>query len=399
MDSYIYYNPVKLISGNGKVSEVGKEITPYGKKVLFVYGQKHLKANGNYDKIKKSLVKEGLDVTELAGVKPNPRLSLVKEGIKICKEKKIDFILAAGGGSTSDTAKAIGIGSKVDYDVWQAYEDFHNVMHGNKGDFPHVPTESIPFGVIMTKPGTGSEFDYTSVLSNREALEKLMVINYSVYAKFAIHDPLLTHTLPQSETAYGIADMMTHVMEQYFTLSDNVDLIDRYKEANLIKAMESAKIIMENPFDDHARENLLYIAAWACSAQSMTGTLGSWAAHQIEHELSALTDLNHGHGMAIVFLGWLKYLLPELEEKLAKYASRVFGINGSSMTSYDLAIKGIKKTADFWKSMGISLKLSECGITDSDIRKAAKQAVRFGPLGIVKVLHEEDVYKILKSVL
>jgi alcohol dehydrogenase YqhD (iron-dependent ADH family) len=396
MESYIYSNPVKLLSGEGQLDSLAGEIQPYGKRVLFVYGRNHIKEYRVYDRIAQSLQDADIGWIELGGVQPNPRAALVRKGIEICKSEGIDFVLGVGGGSTSDSVKAIGMGACVDYDIWDAYEDFHHLMHGAEGEYPHVPTGMLPIGVVMTKPGTGSEFDYTSVLSNRSTLEKLMVINKVMYPKFAIHDPALASTLPAQEISYGVADIMTHLFEQYFTLSQDTDILDRYKEAGLRTVIESGQRALKDPGDRAAQSYLLYVAAWACSDQSMCGAMGGWAAHMIEHEISAITDLNHGHGMAIVYIAWLKYVAHAIPHKLAQYGESVWGIERKGRSEADMATEAIERTAEFWSSLGIPLNLREAGIDTSIIQVAAKQAVRFGPLFSVVELGEQDVLKILE---
>jgi alcohol dehydrogenase YqhD (iron-dependent ADH family) len=397
MQEFSYYNPVKLLYGDGKLDTVAQEILPYGKRVLFVFGQKHLKATGQYDRVKGLLEEAGIESIDLGGVQSNPRLDLVQEGIQICKEQDIDFILAVGGGSTCDSAKAISMGAKVDYNIWEAYEDFHNLMHGNELEVAHIPAEVIPMGVVMTKPATGSEFDYTSVLSNWDAHEKLMIINKVMYPKFSIHDPALTYTLSKEQSAYGIADIMTHYLEQYFTPDDYIDMLDRMKEAGLKTVIESGPVALKDPENYIAQSNLLYCAAIACSDISMQGTLGGWEAHMIEHEMSAITDVNHGLGMAIVYIGWMKYVIDANPRKFAEYAEWVWGIE-RRRSDLESGMAGIEKTAEFWRSLGIPLTFKEAGIDTSIIPQVAKQAVRFGPIGRLKPLAEEDVIKILESV-
>jgi alcohol dehydrogenase YqhD (iron-dependent ADH family) len=398
MDNFVYSNPVKYIFGKGQISTLGAEIVPYGKRILFVYGKRHIKSSGLYDKITEQFRQTDIDYVELGGVQPNPRLSLVREGIDICRNSKIDFILGVGGGSVVDTAKAVSMGAKADYDIWSAYEDFHNIMHGNKGDFPHVPGEAIPMGGVMTKPGTGSGFDYTSVLSNHSTLEKLMVINKVMYSKFSIIDPEFGYSLPWQEQAFGIADIMTHVMEQYFTPTEDTAILDQYKEANLRAVIAAGRLLQQEQENYAAQSELFYVASWACSDQSMSGTLGGWDSHMIEHELSGLTDINHGHGMAIVYHGWMNYMLPLLPAKFARFAEKVWGIEREGRSDLALGREGINKTAAFWRSLGITLTLGEANIGDETIRLAAKRAVRFGPLGVIKSLQEEDVLEILNSI-
>ncbi len=397
MDNFVYSNPVKYIFGKGQTSALADEILPCGKKVLLVYGRKHIKTTGLYDTITAQFKQAGIALVELPGVHPNPRLSLVREGIAICRREAIDFILGVGGGSVIDTSKAISMGAKVDWDIWNAYEDFHNIMHGNKGNFPHVPTEVIPMGAVMTKPGTGSDFDYTSVLSNHDTREKLMVINKAMYPRFSIIDPEFGYTLPWEEQAFGIADIMTHVMEQYFAPTRDIEILDQYKEANLRTVVASGRLLRKEQKNYAAQAHLFYIASWACSDQSMTGTQGGWDSHMIEHELSGMTDLNHGHGMAIVLYGWMKYMLPHLPGKFARFAEMVWGIEKNGRGDLEVGLEGIEKTAEYWRSLGITLSLSETGIGEDIIRQAAKRAVRFGPLGVIKPLQEKDVLDILTS--
>jgi len=214
MDNFTYSNSVKYIFGEGQVDQVGAEVARVGKRVLLVHGQEHLKRTGVKGRIVASLKAAGVEVLELGGVHPNPRVSLVREGIRICRERGVDVLLGAGGGSTCDTTKAIAFGVFLEQDVWEAYETFHQQMHGNPVARPAVPARCLPFGIVMTKPGTGSDFDYTSVLSNRETGEKLMVINKVMYPGFAIIEPSLAATLPREQAAFGVADIMTHVLEQ-----------------------------------------------------------------------------------------------------------------------------------------------------------------------------------------
>ncbi len=400
MENFSYYNPVELIYGPGQANTVAEQVARYGSRVLFVYGQNHLKESGDYDRIAEKLDHAGLTRFDLPGVEPNPRQSLVKKGIEICKEEDIDFILGVGGGSVSDSAKAIAMGAKVDYDVWEMFEDFHNIMHGaSPEDHPHIPTEIIPLGVVMTKAGTGSDFDYTSVLSNKAAdpHEKLMVINKVMYPAFTIQDPELTTTLPERQIAYGSADIMTHIFEQYFTPTTDIDILDRYKEGALKTVIECGQRALADPADTGAQGSLLYIAGWACSDQYMTGTLGGWAAHMIEHELSAATDLNHGHGMAITYLAWMEYVLDALPWKFAQYGERVWGLKRGGRSDMAVGKEAIDRTREFWsEKLGITLKLSEAGVPESVLPTAAAQAVRFGDLNSLKLIGEQEALEILK---
>jgi alcohol dehydrogenase len=398
MDNFSYSNPTKLLFGRDQLANLAEEIKPFGRKVLFVYGRRHLKESGTYNRILRNLKSREIECVELPGVQPNPRVGLVRKGIEICRNQEIDFILGAGGGSVSDTVKAIGMGAKVDYDIWQMYEDFNHKMHGNEGSFPHIPMETVPTGIIMTKPGTGSDFDYTSVLSNEETKEKLMVINKVMYPKFSLIDPEFAYTLPRDEAAYGIADNMSHILEQYLTLTLDTGVIDLYKEANLRTVVEYGPRVMENPRDYVAQSQLFYAASWACSDQSMTGTTGGWDSHLSEHEITAATDFNHGHGMSIIYLGWMHFMLEHMPEKFARFGENVWGIDRRGRSDTDVGAEAIEKTAEFFRSLGITLRLSENGIQNEIIDLISNRAVRFGPIGVICPLYGADVKKILESV-
>jgi alcohol dehydrogenase YqhD (iron-dependent ADH family) len=397
MEDFVYSNPVKMIFGKNKLDTLAQEILPYGKRILFVYGQKHLKETGVYDKIAGLLRDAGIEWVDLEGVKSNPKLDLVEKGIQLCRQEKLDFVLGVGGGSVSDTAKAIAMGTKVDYPIWQAYEDFHNLMHGNKVESPHVPTEALPLGVVITKAATGSEFDYTTVLSNPATKEKLMIINKVMYPKFAILDPMLTYTLPREQIAFGTADIMTHYLEQYFSMSKGTEVLDRTKESGIKTVIEAGTRVYRNPQDYEAQSNLLYCAAWACSDQSMTGIAGGWDSHMIEHEITAITDLNHGWGMAIIYPGWMRYVLETIPHKFDLYADKVWGIE-PRRGDIEVGLEAIERTTQYWRSLGIPLTLREAGVDPAILPQAAKQAVRFGPIGLIKPLDEQDVLNILQSV-
>jgi len=286
MENFIYYGPTKFLFGKDQFENLGEEILPFGKKILFTYGENHIKKTGVYDRVVKQLKDAGIEWIELGGVHSNPRMSLVRKGINICREENIEFILAVGGGSTSDTAKAVAMGVNADFDVWGCFEDFlKRVPDSDKRNVG----EALPVGVVITKSGTGSEFDLTTVQTNPETKEKLLYMNPAIYPKFAILDPTLVYTLPADQTAYGVADMMTHYFEQYFVPSKGDEFLDRMKEANLQTIIEMGPRAVKNPEDYDARANLMYAATWSCSAQNITGVIPEWTSHFIEHEVTATT--------------------------------------------------------------------------------------------------------------
>lgn len=398
MENFSYYNPVKMLFGKGQIEYLASEILPYGKRVLLVYGQHHLKATGLYDKITRMLTKAGITWVDLEGVHPNPRYQLVEDGITICRNENIEFVLGIGGGSVSDTAKAVAIGTRMNFDLWDAYEDFNYAMHDPSRIAKHSVGDVLPFGIVMTKAGTGSEFDYTSVLSRRETREKIMIIDKRIYAKFCIDDPDLTVTTPLQESMYGVADIMTHFLEQYLSPSKNTLVLDGIKEGQLKAVIEAGNRVKENPSDYDARSYLLYAAAWACCDQNMCGAIPEWSSHLIEHELSAQTDLNHGHGMAIVYSGWMPFVLEAIPERFAKFAENVWGIERRGRSDVELGREGIGKTKEFWRSLGITLSLSEAGVEEKYIDIVAKQVMRYGNVGSAKPLSEGAIAEILYTV-
>jgi alcohol dehydrogenase len=393
MENFTYYSPVKFLFGKGQIDNLAEELKIYGKKILFVYGQGHIKKYGVYDKVITALKDAEKDVIELSGVHPNPRIELVRKGIEMCKKEEVDFILAVGGGSVSDTAKAIAVGVKNDFEVWDMYEDFLKQIPNEEKT---TPIDSLPFGVVITKSGTGSEFDLTSVQTNEATNEKLLCMNPVFYPKFAILDPTLTYTLPADETAYGIADMMTHYFEQYFVLSQDTSCLDNVKEGMLRTIIEHAPKAVKKLDDYTSRSNIMYAGAWSCSAQNITGVIPEWSSHFIEHEITALCDLNHGLGMAIIMPAWMKYVVKRIPGKFAQFAENIWGIERKGRSDEEVGLEGINKLQDFWKSLGIPTTFTEAGVDTSILPKAAKRAVRFGPLGTVAHLEEKDVLNILE---
>lgn len=397
MDNFVYSNPVRMLFGRGQLDRLPEEILGFGRRVLLVTGKKFAAETGIDRKVKDGLAARDISYIELPGVQPNPRVARVRDGAEICKREGIQFVLGVGGGSVADSVKAIGFAAKVDYDPWLAFGDFNNIAHGNRGDFPHVPKETLPTGVVMTKPGTGAEFDYTSVITNADTREKLGIINKVLYPRFCLIDPEFAYTLPLQEACYGVADIMTHVMEQYFAPTPDVEILDRYREANLRVAIDCGRRILEDQRDYAAQTHLFYVAAWACSDQSMAGSRGGWESHLISHEFTAATDLNHGHAVSIVMYGWMRAVLEHLPAKFARFAENVWGVERRGRSDVAVGREGIERTADYWRSLGITLRFGECGVPREVVALAARQAVRFGPLGVITTLREEDIFSILDT--
>ncbi len=296
MKNFSYDNKTTILFGKDTQFNVGKEIKPYGQKVLLHYGGGSIKKSGLYDSIIKILKHDNLEIFELGGVKPNPRLQLVKEGIEICKKNNIEFILAVGGGSVIDSAKAIGIGSKYDGDVWDFYLGKAEI------------NATIPLGVILTIPAAGSESSTGSVITNEDGWYKRSAGSTLIRPKFAIMNPEITYTLPNYQTACGATDMMAHVFERYFTNEKEVDFTDELCEGTIRSIMRNAKIAIKEPNNYGARANLMWAGTIAHNGLLGTGRIDDWASHNIEHELSAIYDIAHGAGLAIIFPHWMKYV-------------------------------------------------------------------------------------------
>ncbi len=385
MRNFVFHNPTKIIFGVDTTNKVGREAKNYGKRILLVIGQGSVKKIGLYDKVVKLLKEEGLEIFELEGVKPNPRVDLVRKGINMVRENNIDLLLAVGGGSVIDTAKAIAAGLTYEKDVWDLF----------KYRKPIKPT--IPIGVVLTLAATGSEMNGNAVISNLETQEKLVISSPYIYPKFSILDPKNTASVPLNHSLYGIVDILSHVFEQYFDRVDDAILQDRFAEAIMKTVIETTPKIIENPEDLNARATILW-----CGTNALNGIIGvsreqDWASHAIEHAISAIYDIPHGLGLAIVFPHWMKYVLDVIPHKFANFARNVWGITGDD--DFELGLKGIERLIDFYESIGVPTKLSKVGINDEKLEEMAEKATQFGPIGNTKKLTKEDVYKILQMCL
>lgn len=385
MNNFTFYNPTKLIFGRGQVEQLSTEIPRYGKKVLLVYGGGSIKRSGLYDQVTGILKGLGATVFELSGVEPNPRLTTVRRGVDICKKEGIEFLLAVGGGSVIDCTKAIAVGAKFDGDVWDIVTR------------KAVPQDALPFGTVLTLAATGSEMNAASVITNWETNEKYGWGSPLSFPKFSILDPVNTFTVPRDQTVYGIVDMMSHVFEQYFHHTTNTPLVDRMCESLLRTVIETApKLINDLENYDH-RETILYCGTVALNGTLGVGAVGDWATHGIEHAVSAVYDIPHGGGLAILFPNWMKYCLDENVGRFKQFAIRVFDVNAEGKSDRDVALEGIGKLRDFWNSIGAPNRLADYDIDDSQIDLMAEKAIaRGGQLGTFKKLNKEDVTEIYR---
>ncbi|MFC3803761.1 iron-containing alcohol dehydrogenase [Cohnella sp. GCM10012308] len=384
MNNFELYNPTKLVFGKDTVSKLGSLVEPYGKKILLVYGGGSIKKSGLYDRVLSELAAIGATVHELAGVEPNPRLSTVHKGVDIARTEGIEFILAVGGGSVIDAAKAVAAGAKYAGDPW----DF-TVGKARIED-------ALPLGTVLTLAATGSEMNGNAVISNWETKQKRGLGSKLVYPRFSILDPQLTYSVPRDQTVNGIVDIMSHVFEQYFTLTDGVPLQSRFAESVLLTVIENGEKALDNGEDYESRANLLLAGTYALNGTLPNGVVTDWATHGIEHEVSAIYDIAHGAGLAIIFPNWMKYVYEAKPERFAQYAERVWGIDPAGKSAEELALAGIQATRDYFTRIGAPATLGELGIGSEQLDRMADEAVQFGPIGSFKKLEKADVKRILE---
>ncbi len=382
MLDFTFHNATKIIFGRDTEKKVGEEISKLGKKVLFHYGGGSIKKTGLYDRVVESLKESGVEIFELGGVMPNPRLSLVREGIELCRKNNVDAILAVGGGSVIDSAKAIGIGVPYEGDVWDFYSK------GKKVE------EMLPLGVVLTIPAAGSESSGGSVITNEDGWYKRAANSVAMRAKFAIMNPELTFTLPAYQTAVGAVDIMSHVMERYFTNVKNVDFTDRLCEATLRTMIRNTPIAIKEPENYDARAEIMWAGTIAHNDLLSTGRIGDWATHGMEHELSAIYDIAHGGGLAIMWAPWMTYVYKHDVERFAQFAYRVWDVEPDFRNQEKVALEGIKRLKEFFASLGIPVTLTGAGIPEDKFDEMARKATEEGPLGQFVKLDKDDVKKI-----
>jgi len=383
--NFDYCNPTRVIFGKGETDRVGKECQKLGKKVLFIYGGESIKQNGLYDRVMRHLREEKLIVYELGGVKPNPRIDKVREGVAICKKEKIDLVLAVGGGSVLDTGKVVAAGALYPGDPWDFFIDEHKI------------SGKIPLVTVLTLAATGSEMNHNAVITNEETLEKLGTHNPHLYPTLSILDPENTYTVPQDQTVNGIADMMAHVFEQYFHPLPETPLQDRWAEGLMKTIIEYTPRVLQNPTDYDGRAVIMWCSTMALNhLLEEAGGGGEWTCHAIEHVLSAVYDIPHGAGLAIIFPQWMKYVLDVIPHKFAQFAERVWEIPRAHKSDKELGLEGIERTREWFRAIGAPTTLKEVGIGEERIPEMARMAVKSGKLGVTKVLDEKDVEEILK---
>jgi NADP-dependent alcohol dehydrogenase len=357
MNNFEFHNPVKIFFGKDQISKIASQI-PASANILLIYGGGSILRNGVYDQVKMAL--KGFKVTDFGGIEPNPTYETSMKAVEIIKEKKIDFLLAAGGGSVVDATKFIAAAALYsDGDPWKILSESDPVK------------ESLPFGVILTLPATGTEMNGNSVISRRSTVEKFAFSSPLSFPRFSVLTPEAASTLPRNQVANGVVDAFVHVIEQYLTYPVNAPIQDRFAEAILVTLIEEGPKAYANPADYEAMSNLMWSATMALNGLIMCGVPGDWSVHSIGHELTALHGIDHARTLAIVLPGLWKTLKKEKGQKLLQYGQRVWNITeGSEEERIDAAIS---KTSEFFESLGIKTRLSDYGVKRDTIEEIVKR--------------------------
>jgi alcohol dehydrogenase YqhD (iron-dependent ADH family) len=383
---FTYYNPTKIYFGKDAISNLSEELANYGKNILLLYGKNSIKKIGLYDEVIKILNSCGKNIVELAGIKPNPSYAQVLEGGRLVRENKIDLILAVGGGSVIDCAKAISVSAYAQGDAWQRYWI----------DFEPVDNEIIPVGTILTMTGTASEMNGGSVITNEEVTIKTgRVYEPEVYPKFSILNPEYTYTVPQKQMVSGVFDIMSHLMEQYFSGNDD-NTTDYVIEAVMTSLINSARKAIKNPEDYEARSNIMWCATLGLNTVTGLSKTQDWEVHNIEHQLGAYTDCPHGLGLAVISMPYYRYIYKDGIDKFVRFAENVWRVDTNGKTKDEIALEGIACLENFAKELGIPLTLSELGATEEMLEKIANSAYEGG--GYKHMTHE-DILNVLKECL
>jgi alcohol dehydrogenase YqhD (iron-dependent ADH family) len=385
LENFTFWNPTKLIFGKGQLEQLKTEIPQYGKKVLLVYGGGSIQRSGLYDKVTGLLENIGAEVFELSGVEPNPRITTARKGVEICKKEGIEFLLAVGGGSVIDCTKLIAAGAKYDGDAWDLVV---------KKAFA---SDALPFGTVLTLAATGSEMNAGSVITNWETNEKYGWGSALTFPKFSILDPVITYTVPRNQTIYGIVDMMSHILEHYFHLEENTEFQDGMCESLLTTVMETAPKLLNDLENYEHRATILYSGTMALNGILNMGYRGDWATHNLEHAVSAVYDIPHGGGLAILFPNWMKHNLDVKPERFKKLAVRVFGVDPEGKSAEEAGIEGIQKLREFWNSIEAPARLADYDIDDTMLELMADRAMANGEFGNFKRLNREDVLAIYQA--
>ncbi|MBE5926182.1 MAG: iron-containing alcohol dehydrogenase [Lachnospiraceae bacterium] len=384
MYDFNYYNPTKIYFGKEAISNLTLELNNYGANILLMYGKNSIKQIGLYDEVIEIFKKCKKNVIELAGINSNPRYSQVMEGAKLVRENDIDLILAVGGGSVVDCAKAISVSAYAKGNPWERYWI----------NFETVDNKIVPVGTVLTMTGTASEMNGGSVITNEEEMIKTgRVFPSEVNPKFSILNPEYTYSVPKNQMVSGIFDIFSHLMEQYFSGEDD-NTTDYVIEGVMESLINSARAAVKNPKDYEARSNIMWCATLGLNKITGLSKTQDWEVHMIEHQLGAYTDCPHGLGLAVISIPYYKYIYKYGLDKFVRYATKVWKVDSEGKTKEEIALEGIDELADFIKEIGMPTTLRELGATEEMLPLIAKSAVKGG--GYLQ-LDEEDILQVLKE--
>ena len=389
MNSFSFYSPTKFVFGRGAETQVGSLVRAFGgTKALLHFGGGSVKLSGVYDAVVKSLEAEGVGYVALGGVQPNPRSGLVREGIALCRKEGVDFVLAVGGGSVIDSAKAIAFGTLYDGD----FADFY--FGKDVKNQPQVP-KALPVGTVLTIAAAGSEGSANSIINLEPGNLKRGATGDALRPKFSVLNPEFTFTLPPYQTACGLTDIFAHVVERYFTPTKDVEITDALCEAVMRTVVKEGAKVMANPRDYEARANVMWAGTVAHNNVCGVGRAQDWSSHGIEHEISALYDCAHGAGLAVVMPAWMKYVMDADVARFARFAERVWDVRAG--TPEEMAKEGIRRYRAWLKSIGMPQSFAELGAKESDIPAlVAKLGLKGNTLGAFRPLTDADVANILR---
>ena len=389
MNSFVYDIPVKVYFGENQLGHLGEELRKYGRRVLLTYGGGSIKRIGLYDRVVEELRKADMEVFELSGIEPNPRIESVRKGADMCKEHNIDVLLAVGGGSTIDATKFMAAGACVDHDPWEFF-----------GAGAKPIERALPIVTILTLSATGSEMDAGGVISNLDTQDKLCRMAPAMLPKVSFLDPTLTYSVSAYQTACGAADIMSHIMEVYFNMNKDLFMLDCVMEGLLKTVVKFAPVAIAEPKNYEARANLMWASSWAINGFVNGGRKKAWSCHPMEHELSAVYDITHGLGLAILTPRWMEYCLDETNvERYVSFGVNVFGID-PTLEPMTIARESIKRLSDFFfKTLGLKSSFTEVGIKREDFASMARKACRYGDIKGFKTLTPEDVERIYEMCL
>ncbi len=385
MLDFDYMVSTKILFGKNKIERFGEELKPYGKRILVVYGCGSIKKTGLYDSVMNILTRNSLVFHELSGVQPNPRITHVRQGIKLCRDHALDCVVAVGGGSVIDCAKTIAAGFFYEGDPWDLF------LLGDSSI-----KKALPVVAILTVTGTGSEMNGNAVISNEETEQKLAIHHDLLRPRFSILDPTYTFTVPKNQIAAGTVDIFSHILEQYFSPSKDAFVQNRIAESLLSTCIHYGPLALKEPMNYEARAQLMWTSSLALNGLLGYGRITDWATHGIEHAVSAMYDVTHGVGLAILIPHWMEYVLNgETTYKFVEYARNVWQVKDRN--DRIIAKKGIEKTREFFANLGMPKTLREVGVKENKLEELAEKTVMKGDIGRFKRLGKTDVFMILKN--